>query len=108
MPPLRRLAHGRVHAETEFLAARITVQMCPVPPSRGWQVAAVRRRPAPHREYFACVGAPRDEMKIRTHSENHIVELDDGSRWQIFPGDLDLTLSWKPRQISQSFPLTTK
>jgi hypothetical protein len=24
------------------------------------------------------------------------VELDDGSTWQIFPGDLDVTLSWKP------------
>ena len=35
-------------------------------------------------------------MKIRSHSESHLVELDDGSRWQIFPGDLDLTLSWKP------------
>ena len=23
-------------------------------------------------------------------------ELDDGSRWQFFPGDLDLTLGWKP------------
>jgi hypothetical protein len=22
--------------------------------------------------------------------------LDDGSRWQIFPGDLDLTLNWQP------------
>ena len=35
-------------------------------------------------------------MKIRSHSESHIVVLDDGSRWQIFPGDLDLTLNWKP------------
>lgn len=35
-------------------------------------------------------------MKIKFHSESHIVELDDGSRWQIFPGDLDLTLNWKP------------
>lgn len=35
-------------------------------------------------------------MKIRSHSESHIVEFDDGSRWQIYPGDLDLTLSWKP------------
>jgi hypothetical protein len=35
-------------------------------------------------------------MKIRSHSESHIVELDDGSQWQIFPGDLDLTLNWKP------------
>jgi hypothetical protein len=35
-------------------------------------------------------------MKIRSHSESHIVELDDGSKWQIFPGDLDVTLSWLP------------
>ena len=35
-------------------------------------------------------------MKIRSHSESHIVELEDGSRWKIFPGDLDLTLNWKP------------
>lgn len=35
-------------------------------------------------------------MKIRSHSESHVVELDDGSQWQIFPGDLDLTLNWKP------------
>ncbi|KRR11740.1 hypothetical protein CQ12_40895 [Bradyrhizobium jicamae] len=35
-------------------------------------------------------------MKIRSHSESHFVELDDGSKWQIFPGDLDVTLSWKP------------
>ncbi|MCC8945763.1 hypothetical protein H8A97_11800 [Bradyrhizobium sp. Arg62] len=35
-------------------------------------------------------------MKIRAHLQSHIVELDDGSRWQIFPGDLDLTLNWEP------------
>jgi len=35
-------------------------------------------------------------MKIKAHSESHIVELDDGSRWQIFPGDLDVTLHWQP------------
>ena len=35
-------------------------------------------------------------MRIRSYYESHIVELDDGSRWQIFPGDLDLTLGWKP------------
>ncbi len=38
-------------------------------------------------------------MKIRAHSESHVVELDDGSQWQIFPGDLDLTLSWKPETV---------
>ncbi|WP_407192310.1 hypothetical protein [Bradyrhizobium sp. STM 3566] len=35
-------------------------------------------------------------MKIRTHAESHVVELDDGSLWKIFPGDLATTLSWKP------------
>jgi hypothetical protein len=38
-------------------------------------------------------------MKIRSHSESHIVELEDGSRWQIFPGDLDLTLKRRPETI---------
>ncbi len=35
-------------------------------------------------------------MKIRHHSESHIVELDDGSTWRIFPGDIDVTLNWRP------------
>ncbi|MCG2665969.1 hypothetical protein ACFPFP_03385 [Bradyrhizobium sp. GCM10023182] len=35
-------------------------------------------------------------MKIHAHAESHVVELDDGSCWQIFPGDLAATLSWKP------------
>jgi hypothetical protein len=35
-------------------------------------------------------------MKIRSHSESHLVELDDGSKWQVFPGDLDVTLNWQP------------
>jgi hypothetical protein len=35
-------------------------------------------------------------MKIRTHAESHLVELDDGSKWRIFPGDLDVTLNWRP------------
>lgn len=38
----------------------------------------------------------RDRMKIRAHAESHVVELDDGSQWQIFPGDLATTPSWKP------------
>ena len=28
--------------------------------------------------------------------ESHLVELDDGSEWQIFPGDLNVTLIWRP------------
>jgi hypothetical protein len=35
-------------------------------------------------------------MKILAHPESHIVQLDNGSTWQIFPGDPDHTLSWKP------------
>jgi len=35
-------------------------------------------------------------MKIRSHSESHVVELEDGSTWQIFPGDVDITLDWRP------------
>jgi hypothetical protein len=35
-------------------------------------------------------------MKIHAHAESHVVVLDDGSQWQIFPGDLATTLSWKP------------
>jgi hypothetical protein len=35
-------------------------------------------------------------MKILEHPESHIVKLDDGSTWQIFPGDIDHTLSWLP------------
>src|ERR1700716_3920166 len=38
-------------------------------------------------------------MKIRSHSESHIVELDDGSRWQIFPGDLDLRQPHRPTSV---------
>ena len=53
------------------------------------------RRPA-RSENLAGVDALRFEMKIRSHSESHIVELEDGSRWQVFPGDLDVTLGWKP------------
>jgi hypothetical protein len=35
-------------------------------------------------------------MKIKSHSESHVVELEDGSRWNVFPGDMDITLSWTP------------
>jgi hypothetical protein len=35
-------------------------------------------------------------MKILEHPESHIVKLNDGSTWQIFPGDIDHTLMWLP------------
>lgn len=43
-------------------------------------------------------------MKIRSHSESHLVKLDDGSRWQIFPGDLDLTLNKPETEITIAPP----
>ena len=47
-------------------------------------------------------------MKIKSHSESHIVELDDGSRWQIFPGDLDLTLNGKSETYLTVVPSMTR
>lgn len=35
-------------------------------------------------------------MRIRKHEESHIVELEDGSEWRIWPGDLGETLLWMP------------
>ena len=35
-------------------------------------------------------------MKIRAHSESHIVELYNGSTPRIYPGDIDVTLNWQP------------
>jgi hypothetical protein len=35
-------------------------------------------------------------MKIHKRSESHLVEVEGGSKWQIFPGDLDVTLNWQP------------
>jgi hypothetical protein len=35
-------------------------------------------------------------IKILRHSESHIVELDDGTTWRIFPGDIDVILDWQP------------
>jgi hypothetical protein len=35
-------------------------------------------------------------MKIIEHPKSHLVKLNDGSMWQIFPGDVDLTLEWLP------------
>jgi hypothetical protein len=44
-------------------------------------------------------------MRILSHSESHIVKLSDGSVWQIYPGDLDLTLGWLPTTNLQLFEI---
>jgi hypothetical protein len=35
-------------------------------------------------------------MLIKQHDNSHIVELKDGSKWKIWPGDLAATLRWLP------------
>jgi len=35
-------------------------------------------------------------MLISRHVKSQIVELEDGSRWRIWPGDLASTLRWLP------------
>ena len=35
-------------------------------------------------------------MRIERHDTSDIVELDNGSRWRIWPGDLPQTLQWLP------------
>ncbi len=35
-------------------------------------------------------------MRIEEHDKSHIVQLEDGSRWRIWPGDLAKTLNWTP------------
>jgi hypothetical protein len=42
------------------------------------------------------VRARGDSMRIEQHDKSHIVELEDGSRWQIWPGDIATTLQWLP------------
>ena len=35
-------------------------------------------------------------MLISKHDKSHIVELEDGTKWRIWPGDLATTLRWLP------------
>ena len=35
-------------------------------------------------------------MLIKKHNSSEIVELEDGSLWRIWPGDIALTLNWLP------------
>jgi hypothetical protein len=49
----------------------------------------------------AVINHPKREgmqpsMRIATHDKCHIVELEDGSRWRIWPGDVAATLQWMP------------
>ena len=46
-----------------------------------------------------AVGFSLSEGIVRSPDEIvslDIVELDDGTKWRVFPGDLDVTLNWQP------------
>jgi hypothetical protein len=45
-------------------------------------------------------------MRILEHPESHIVKLDDGSDWQVLPGDIDLTLKWLPTTELRLFEIS--
>src|SRR5450755_3075500 len=53
-------------------------------------------RNTPRPSAFPYKLAEKVQMKILEHPESHIVKLDDGSTWQIFPGDIDHKLKWMP------------
>ena len=40
-------------------------------------------------------------MQIEKHDKSYIVELEDGSSWRIWPGDLAITLQWVPTTVLQ-------
>jgi len=35
-------------------------------------------------------------MRVKKHEKGYIVELEDGSSWRIWPGDLAIPLLWMP------------
>jgi hypothetical protein len=43
--------------------------------------------------------------RIKSHPRSHIVELTDGSKWRIWPGDLATTLGWTPEAEIKALPI---
>ena len=41
----------------------------------------------------------RQPLMIRRHEVSDIVELSDGSEWRIWPGDISVTLGWRPNTV---------
>jgi hypothetical protein len=47
----------------------------------------------------------RTASRIKSHAKSHIVELTDGSKWRIWPGDLATTLRWTPEAEIEALPI---
>ena len=67
-----------------------------------------------HRELLRLIGTlvERDHYfenetgaRIKSHAKSHIVELTDGSRWRIWPGDLAMTLGWTSEAEIEAVPI---
>jgi hypothetical protein len=46
-----------------------------------------------------------ETKRITSHAKSHIVELSDGSRWRIWPGDLAITLGWSSEVEIKALPI---
>src|SRR5262249_17054430 len=74
--------------------------------SLGFRPRIIARR---GRAGLSAQSALGNVMLIKNHDKSRIVELEDGSLWRIWPGDLALTLNWLPTtnlrvsQISEQF-----
>ena len=44
-------------------------------------------------------------MQIEKHDKSYIVELEDGSKWRIWPGDLAATLAWTSEADIEVLPI---
>jgi hypothetical protein len=43
--------------------------------------------------------------RIKSHAKSHIVELTDGSRWRVWPGDIAITLGWTSEAEIEPLPI---
>ena len=85
-------------------------------PSRGQEAQSQRfERSVPLRTGSSRIRTPhrasstrKCAIRIRPIPESHIVELDDGSRWQIFSGDLGLILAGNQNPNSRACPPTAR
>ena len=46
-----------------------------------------------------------ETTRIRSHAKSHIVELTDGSKWRVWPGDLATTLGWTSEAEIEAVPI---
>lgn len=92
VPELRRVADGREPPKARVRSSGDPLQV-PKVPWPGSSPLAAWSSPAARSAEGRGLRSDEDPLPFR---KPHIVELEDSSRWQIFPGALDLTLNWKP------------